>query len=173
VNGRAAARWRLAVTAGLAAYGIYHVLRPSHYGLLGHVDLAIHETGHLVFAPFGEFLGYAGGTLLQLLLPCAFVWYFHRRGDPFGAAVSLWWVAQNLWNVATYVGDARAQELPLVGGGDHDWAYLLDALGWLERDRTLAQVVRIGGIVVFVVAIVRALAHSGARSAEPEVASDT
>ena len=31
------------------------------------VDLAIHETGHLVFAPFGEIITALGGTLFQLL----------------------------------------------------------------------------------------------------------
>jgi len=39
--------------------------------------------------------------------------------------VALWWVAQNLWNISVYVKDARAEELPLVGGGEHDWNYLL------------------------------------------------
>ena len=32
--------------------------------LLDGVNLAIHETGHLVFGPFGEFIGFAGGTNL-------------------------------------------------------------------------------------------------------------
>jgi hypothetical protein len=31
------------------------------------VDLAIHEAGHPLFGIFGEFIGYAGGALMQLL----------------------------------------------------------------------------------------------------------
>jgi len=147
-------RLRLAFAVVLALYGLYYISHPGYYGLMDHVDLPIHETGHLVFAPFGEFITALGGTLLQLLLPAIFVLYFLRRRDRFAAGVALWWVAQNLWNVAVYVKDAQAQELPLVGGGEHDWAYLLDALGWLEHDQTVGQIVRVAGILVYLVAVV-------------------
>ncbi|MDQ2666781.1 MAG: zinc ribbon domain-containing protein, partial [Gemmatimonadota bacterium] len=42
-------------------------------------------------------------------------------------------------HIAVYVADARAQELPLVGGGEHDWAYLLGQLGLLTRDHAIAR----------------------------------
>jgi len=134
-------------------YGVVCILQPDEYRLLDSVDLAIHETGHIVFAPFGEFLAMLGGTLFQLIVPLAFVVYFWRRHDRFAAAVALFWVAQNFWNVARYVADARAQELPLVGGGEHDWAYLLGTLGWLRHDQTLSSAVTGGGILVFVTSI--------------------
>lgn len=154
-----ASRFRLAFAILLAAYGLYYLANPRHYGLLDHVDLPIHETGHLVFGPFGEFMTALGGTLLQLIVPAVFVWYFRRRGDRFAAGVALWWVAQNLWNVSVYVKDAQAQELPLVGGGEHDWAYLLDALGWLEHDQTVGQLVRVAGILVYLAALVWCFAN--------------
>lgn len=146
---------KLAFAGFLGAYGLFYILNPSHYGLLDHVDLAIHETGHLVFSPFGEFITALGGTLLQLIFPAAFIWYFQRRGDRYAASVALWWLAQNCWNIAVYVKDAQAQELPLVGGGEHDWAYLLDELGWLEDDQLVGQWIRLAGIVAFIVAVVR------------------
>ena len=101
-------RARLALTALLAVYGGFLILHPGHYGWLDSLDLAIHEFGHPVFGIFGEFIGFLGGTLMQLLIPAIFVAYFWRRGDRHAAMVALWWVAQNLWNVAVYVQDARA-----------------------------------------------------------------
>lgn len=134
-------------------YGIVCLRRPDEYRLLDSLDLAIHETGHLVFAPFGEFLQMLGGTLFQLLVPVTFAWYFWKRQDRFAAAVVLFWVAQNFWNIARYIADARAQELPLVGGGEHDWAYLLGTLGWLRHDQTLSTSVTAVGFLIFVASI--------------------
>lgn len=145
----------------LVLYGLFLLFRPGHYGWLDSVDLAIHETGHLVFAPFGELVTVMGGTLMQILLPAVFVAYFARRGDAHAASVALWWVAQSLWNVSVYVGDAQAQELPLVGGGEHDWAYLLDAFGVLRHDREIATAVRLLGAAVFGLATIRGFATAG------------
>lgn len=146
---------RLALAIALAAYGLFYIINPSHYGLLDNVDLAIHETGHIVFSAFGEFITALGGTLLQLIFPAAFVIYFWRRADRYAVGVAVWWLAQNCWNIAVYVKDAQAQELPLVGGGEHDWAYLLGELGWLEQDQFVGQLVRVAGIILFIFAMVR------------------
>jgi len=56
----------------------------------------------------------------------------------------------NLFDVATYSGDARAMELPLVSpfGGDeiiHDWNWMLANLGWLAHDQTIAGLFRFAG----------------------------
>ena len=121
------------------------------------VDLPIHETGHLVFAPFGEFLQFLGGTLFQLIMPSAFVVYFARRRDPHAASVALWWVAQNFWNISVYIADARTENLPLVGGGEHDWAFLLTRLGWLKFDHVIARDAWFLGVLAYIVAIVGGL----------------
>ncbi|MFN2564562.1 MAG: hypothetical protein ABR499_06060 [Gemmatimonadaceae bacterium] len=147
-------RIRLLLTGALALYGIPCLLRPESGRILDAVDLAIHETGHLVFAPLGEFMGFLGGTLFQLALPAAFVVYFWRRADRHAATVALWWVAQNCWNVSVYVRDARAQALPLVGGGEHDWAYLLGRLGWLHHDQAMGLDIHLIGAAIYAYAIV-------------------
>jgi hypothetical protein len=165
VSPAAGARLRAALAILLLAYGAYYIARPGHYGLLDHVDLPIHETGHLVFGPLGEFAAALGGTLFQLIIPAAFVAYFWRR-DRFAAGVALWWVAQNLWNISVYVGDARAEELPLVGGGEHDWAYLLGELGWLERDQAIGQLVRAAGMLAFLAAMMLCFANLRTPAAE-------
>lgn len=164
------ARWGL--LAGLAAYGFVTLRSPGTWRLLDGVDLAIHETGHLVFAPFGEYLAVLGGTLLQLLFPLAFVVHFLRRREPFAAAVALWWLAQSFWNVSVYVGDARAQELPLVGGGEHDWAYLLGEAGRLHQDRAIARLVHAVGALLYMAALalgaLAAMAAPTTRAAQAE-----
>jgi hypothetical protein len=160
---------RLAFLVFLAVYGVALLRAPDAGSLLDSVDLAIHETGHLVFAPLGEVMGFLGGTLFQLILPGAFVAHFLKREDRYGAAVCLWWVGQNCWNISVYVADARTQELPLVGGGEHDWAYLLDAAGWLSQDLAIARAVHSVGVVVFLVALGLGFLASNARQSSPAI----
>jgi hypothetical protein len=165
---------RIAFMAFLAVYGVVLLRNPDAGWLLSSLDLAIHETGHLVVAPFGEVIGFLGGTLFQLIVPGAFVAHFLRREDQYGAAVCLWWVGQNCWNISVYIADARAQELPLVGGGEHDWAYLLDAGGWLHNDQAIARAVHATGVLVFLVALVlgvRAVSSGRSSPASEERAS--
>jgi len=146
-------RWRLVLTLALAVYGWRCLQTPGSYRWLDSLDLAIHETGHLVFVFGGEFLTLLGGTLFQLIVPIAFVVALWRRRDHHGATVPLLWVGQNCWNISVYVQDARAQELPLVGGGEHDWANILGQLGWLEHDQSLGRAVWLVGVVLYVVSI--------------------
>jgi hypothetical protein len=126
---------------------------PGSFGLLDAVDLAIHEAGHVFFGIFGEFVGFLGGTLFQLLIPVTFFGYFLQRHNRFAAAVMLWWIAQNLWNISVYVKDARDMALPLVGGGQHDWNYLLEAVGLLHRDQQVGQAFFAVGVLCYLVAM--------------------
>jgi hypothetical protein len=134
----------------LLAYGLWIIRTADGYHFLDDVDLAIHETGHLASSWGGDVITALGGTLFQLIVPVAFVGYFARRRDWHAATVPLWWLGQNGWNIARYVADARAEELPLVGGGEHDWAFLLTEWGLLARDLAIAQTVRVGALVLMV-----------------------
>jgi hypothetical protein len=147
-------RWRLVLTVVLAVYGWVCLRAPAEYRWLDSLDLAIHESGHLVFAWGGETLGILGGTLMQLLVPMAFGVALWRQGDRHGATVPLWWLGQNCWNISVYVKDARTQELPLVGGGEHDWALVLEQWGWLHREQTIGGAVYLVGVLCYVAAIV-------------------
>jgi hypothetical protein len=144
---------RLGLTVLLAVYGFSILKYPDAGSLVDNVDLPIHETGHLVFAPFGEFIQFAGGTLFQLIMPTIFLGYFLKRRDKHAATVALWWIAQNFWNISVYASDARAQELPLVGGGEHDWAYMLGRLGLMQRDQAIGHDFWLIGVVLYLVAI--------------------
>jgi hypothetical protein len=148
-SGRAWDHPRLLLSLALGAWGWFLGTRLGTWTLgLDDVNLAIHETGHLVFSPFGEWMTVAGGTLFQLLVPLAFAAYFVRKGDRHAATVPLWWAGQNLFGIARYVSDARAQELPLVGGGEHDWTWMLYELDVLHRELEIGRSVHAAGILV-------------------------
>lgn len=130
------------------------------------VNLPFHEAGHVVFRPFGEFMGSLGGTLGQLIMPQVAGWtLLLKTRDPFGAAVCLWWFGENLLDIAPYINDARAGELPLLGGnfghsspyGFHDWEYLLTETGLIGRDHALADVSFALGSAIMLLAIAWAL----------------
>lgn len=151
---------RVGAVSVLALYGLA-ILREPGFALIDNVNLPIHETGHLVFSAFGDLITALGGTLFQLIVPAVFVGYFLRRRDQFAASIALWWVAENLWNVAVYVADAQEQALPLVGGGEHDWAFILAELDVLQQDARIAAMVRFAGTVLFVIAILWGYASAG------------
>jgi hypothetical protein len=97
-----------------------------------------------------------GGTLFQLIVPAAFVVALWRRGDRHGATIPLWWMGQNCWNISVYISDARTEALPLVGGGEHDWANILGQLGWLERDLALGHAVWLVGVLLYATSLLLA-----------------
>lgn len=144
---------RLAITIALAVYGIVIVRSPEPFAFVDHVNLAVHEAGHVVFAPFGDTMHWLGGTVLQLLVPLVFCGYFVREGDEHGASVALWWTGESLWNVSTYVRDAEAMALPLVGGGEHDWNTLLTSWGMMRSYVAIADGVRVTGALLVVLSV--------------------
>ena len=149
-------RIRSAALVLIAIYALVRLRHPDYWDPLDDLNLAVHEAGHLVFSAFGETMTILGGSLFQVIVPAAFVAYFARSKQRYAAAVTMSWVAVNLLNVARYIGDARAQELPLLGGEDsiHDWWYLLINWDLLARDLTIARWVHLAGTVAFIVAIV-------------------
>ena len=126
------------------------------------INLPFHEAGHMVFRPLGQWMTSLGGTLGQLLMPlvCLAVFLLKAR-NAFGASVCLWWFGENFMDIAPYVNDARALQLPLLGGnvgesspyGFHDWEYILNEIGWIRYDHTLAQMADKSGSVVLLASL--------------------
>lgn len=139
----------------LFVYGVFLLwkisFRPQLFTPLDFLNLGFHEFGHIVFAPFGEWVGVAGGSMAQIVVPLYGVWQFLRQRDYFASAFSLAWLGESLGNLSVYIGDARKQELPLVNlfGGDpiHDWAYLLASLNRLNSDISFSLRVRSLGLL--------------------------
>lgn len=102
--------------------------------------LPIHEAGHVLFRPFGEFMMVLGGSLFQLVFPFGIgVAFIVKNRDNFGASIGLWWASVSLVDLSPYIYDALHPQLILVGGGTgaedgpHDWIYLLIRLGQIDN----------------------------------------
>lgn len=131
--------------AGLALFALW-VARYMTAGepLLHGSLLVFHEAGHALFMPFGEFTMVLGGSLFQLMVPAFLVGYFIYRGDGFAACFAGLYLAASLADVALYIADARAGQLPLIGGDrtNHDWTFLLIELDRLHQDVRIGRFVR-------------------------------
>jgi len=153
---------RVAFYAGLFVWGWYFILldfRTNEIGesFLHRVNLAFHEAGHVAFIPFGRFMMVLGGSLGQLIMPLivmgAFLWKHHNA---FGASAALWWTGQSLMDLAPYINDARALQLPLIGGGTgadrpgaHDWQRILLDLNLIHHDHRIAWMAdALGSLIV-------------------------
>lgn len=126
------------------------------------VDLGIHEIGHFVFMPLGEFMHILGGSLFQCLVPLIAMAGFLQIRMYFAAAMTWCWLGLNFFDVATYIADAEMRILPLVGPGSlgvgedtnaaldqgHDWYQILSRIGHLNDDLVIAASLRDAATVV-------------------------
>ena len=133
---------RIAAFLLMAVWGTGVVLsRMTDTPVLLHLTVILfHEAGHVIFSPFGEALRVAGGTLGQLLMPLVCAVALHRRGDNFGAAICIAWMALSGIDASVYAYDAADPVLPLIGGGTgadsfHDFVFLFDRYGQLHHAR--------------------------------------
>ena len=107
------------------------------------LDLLFHEAGHFIFHFFGRFMGIAGGSLMQLLMPAVIAWstLVHHQKVP--CQLALLWLGQSFIDVSVYAADAQARALPLIGNlgvEAHDWHNLLAMTGTLEHTALIAGV---------------------------------
>ena len=141
----------------LAYAGFRHLTDPGYGSIFSGITLGIHELGHVLFGPFGEWLGVAGGSITQLAAPVAVALLLLKQRDYFGVAVGGAWLSMSLSATAVYVADARAEELPLVslGGGEaiHDRNYLLGSVHLLPHDTEIAGLVRFAAFVALAASV--------------------
>ena len=151
---------RLVLAILFTLYFVWIALDPMQGSFLDNVDLPIHEFGHLLFRPFGQFLMVAGGSLFQVIMPAIFVGYFIWKRSFYSAAIVLFWVGQSILNVWVYAADAIVMKLVLTSGftgsegSFHDWNYLLTATGLLSSTKIVAGAIRLAGTLVIISAVV-------------------
>ncbi len=140
------AHWQMAAASVGFAWFLY-LLKSNDDGFvfLDHVNLVFHEAGHPIFGMFGSTLGLYGGTIGQLAMPVVVWLAFWRERHTVGCAVAGVWFFENVLNIARYMADARAQVLPLVGGGEHDWTEIFSRWGLLASDQIIAHRVAVLG----------------------------
>lgn len=142
MNGQGAHVGRVLLAVAASIYFFSCAQHPEMWHFIDAVDLIIHEAGHVVFMPFGDFLHILGGSLFQVLVPLIFSAYFYLRGQGFSGSIVLFWVGQSLINVSVYAGDAIAMQLPLLGGDgvEHDWHAILTMLNALPQTAQIAHI---------------------------------
>jgi hypothetical protein len=175
-----AIRWgwlipRAALLIALVWADIRTLLDSETWNIFAGLTLAVHEGGHLLFGPFGEWLMVAGGSLTQILAPVTAALLLLRQGDKYGVAIVGTWVTYSLTNLAEYVGDARAMTLQLVGFSSdpiHDWHYLLASVHLLAYDTRFALLIRdVAWLVLLAsVALAAHVLHRGARTSAASTA---
>ena len=170
--------WKPVSRPSLVAWLVFYVgflvyAFSAHGGFLfiDSANLVVHEGGHNLFGWFGPTLGLWGGTLLQWLVPFLLAAYFFKERQTAGFVFSLFFFFENWLYTATYMADARAQELPLVTTGDpdfveHDFHAIFSSLCVLDYDTKIAAVVRLLGWAGMIACVVwlGSRARSGARS---------
>jgi len=130
--------------------------------IMHYPNLIFHESGHIVFSVFGDFMQTLGGSLMQLLIPLlVFLAFLLRVRDNFAASVGLWWFSQSCMDLAPYIYDARRMQLMLNGGitGEdapdyHDWQNLLYRLQLERYDHALANSLHVFAAVLMLAAFV-------------------
>jgi hypothetical protein len=163
---------KLVVAIVASLYFFWCAYDPYQWHLIDGVNLVIHEAGHLIFSPLGEFMMIAGGSLFQVIMPALFVGYFCYQTQYYSAALVLFWVGESILNVSVYAGDSLALQLPLLGGQDsvHDWNYLLSSLNLLPKTAQVAGAIRLLGTLVIAVAAfgsIRFALREDAEQSEP------
>lgn len=157
---------KLTFAVVLTIYFLWIAYDPMQGSFLDLVDLPIHETGHLLFRLFGEFMGIAGGSLFQVIVPAVFVGYFIWREQYYSASVVLFWVGQSILNVWIYAADAVVMQLVLTSGSTgsegsfHDWNYLLTQTGLIGSTKIIAGIIRAAGTIVILVGSVSSIFYS-------------
>ena len=126
-----------AVAFGLFLLVLFHS-EPGFVFIVDHANLLFHEAGHPIIGLFSTRLEPYGGTIGQLAFPVVLLVGCWRTRNALGVAVSGIWFFENWLNIARYLADARSMELPLVGGGDHDWNTILSRWGLLPHDTQIA-----------------------------------
>ena len=138
--------WRLPLFLFLAFQTMGPLREQGESTLFSAIIFGSHEFGHLFWSLLGEWIGIAGGSLTQLLIPIGAAALVYKSRDWFGVAVCGVFLASSLADLSWYIGDARTEMLDLVSfspdGAIHDWNYLLGRAGMLGLDLRLASFTR-------------------------------
>jgi hypothetical protein len=125
-----------------AAFLLYAFANRPGFLILDNVNLMIHEAGHVFFSWCGYTIMILGGTLGELLVPLLCGAYFFWKREVTATAFCAFWFFENFLYIGTYMADARAVSLPLVGSGEHDWETLFGQWGLLMQDQNIGGATR-------------------------------
>jgi hypothetical protein len=134
---------------------------PGFIFIIDHANLLFHEAGHPLVGLFSRRLEPYGGTIGQLTFPVILAISGWRRGKLLLFTGGVVWFFQNFLNIARYMADARKLQLPLVGGGDHDWNTILAGWDILMYDTRIARVLQVIGWIGIFAPVLIVFARAG------------
>jgi hypothetical protein len=144
----------------IAVWGWFALVRQDQTPVFVYLNIAVHETGHVLFRPFGELTMLIMGSGFEVLFPLAVgVYFLVRRHDLVAAAICGGWAASALASASTYIADADDGRLALLGatGPDAtgDWERILGAefFDKVYLADPIAAKVRLLGFALWFVAI--------------------
>lgn len=107
----------------IAVWGWFALVKNDQTPIFVYLNIAVHETGHVLFRPFGELTMLIMGSGFEVLFPFAVgIVFLIRKRDLVSTAVSWGWAASALASAATYIADADDGRLALLGGTGPDTA---------------------------------------------------
>lgn len=165
VQRRLTAAKAVGATLLIAVWGWFALVKNDQTPVFVYLNIAVHETGHVLFRPFGELVMLIMGSGFEVLFPLAAgLVFLIRKSDVIATAVCLGWAASALASAATYIADADDGRLVLLGatGPDAagDWERILgpEFFDKLFLADSIAGTVRTVGFVLWFLALGLAIA---------------
>jgi hypothetical protein len=144
----------------IAVWGWFALVQNDQTPIFVYLNIAVHESGHVLFRPFGELTMLIMGSGFEVLFPFAVgVVFLIRKRDLVSTAVSWGWSASALASAATYIADADDGQLSLLGASGPDtagdWERILGEqfLDKLYLADSIAAKVRTAGYALWFVAL--------------------
>jgi hypothetical protein len=144
----------------IAVWGWFALVKNDQTPIFVYLNIAVHESGHVLFRPFGELTMLIMGSGFEVLFPLlAGVVFLLRKRDLVATSVCGGWAASALASAATYIADADDGQLALLGamGPDAagDWERILgeEFFDKVYLADSIAGIVRTFGYVLWFVAL--------------------
>lgn len=145
--------FKIILIGALVWFGAVLWFEQPPFTLIDNVNLIFHEFGHIVFFFGGETIAILGGTIFQFVVPITLLLYFMLRRDFFSVGAMIFWIGENFLYSSHYIKDALFLRLPLVGGGVHDWRFLLTKWDALDQAVEIGQAVANAGFLMLLFAL--------------------
>ena len=145
----------------IAVWGWFALVKNDQTPIFVYLNIAVHESGHVLFRSFGELTMLIMGSGFEVLFPLSVgAVFLLRKRDLVATAVCWGLAASALASAATYIADADDGQLALLGatGPDAagDWERILgeEFLDKVYLADSIAGTVRTFGYVLWFVALV-------------------
>lgn len=123
------------------------------------IEFGVHELSHLAVFFMPAIFVAAAGSVGEISFVILMAYATFKAKSYFAACFVGLWLMLAFRSVGTYMADARAQQLPLIGPGEtvkHDWNYVFTQLGWLNADTAIGGTVQIIGVIIGVLSLLYA-----------------